>query len=272
MNALCVIATEVAVGGDDDRYAEGIGVSDAVGFQAARAVLADTPQRARCLFVQRGRRDARVSELIALAKDNGVRFRSVDPGWFHKRGGDLNHQGIWLQCSELELLDEGALFAAWEQLPDNPLFLILDGVTDPRNLGACLRTADGAGVAAVLLPKRRSAPISELVLRVAQGGAENLRLVEVTNLARAMRGLAERGVWIVGAADTAEQTYTQFEVAGPTALVMGSEDTGLRRLTQEHCDALVAIPMAGRVSSLNVSVATGVVLYEWQRQRGLDDC
>lgn len=242
-------------------------MSDAVGFQAARAVLKDTPERARCLFVQRGRRDARVSELIGLAKAAGVRFRSVDPGWFNKQDGELNHQGIWLQCQELALQDERAFFDAWEQLPAEPLLLILDGITDPRNLGACIRTADGAGVDAVLLPKRRSAPITEVVLRVAQGGAENLRLVEVTNLARTMRQLQDRGVWLVGTDDTADQAYTQLRADGPMALVMGSEDKGMRRLTREHCDALVSIPMAGAVSSLNVSVACGVVLYEWHRQR-----
>jgi len=173
------------------------------------------------------------------------------------------------ECHEVALAGLEELFEAWNSLGAAPLLLILDGVTDPRNFGACLRSASGAGVQAVIVPKRKSAPLSAVALKTAQGGAEDLLIVEVTNLARAMQALQTRGVWIVGTAEDAAGDYTAVRVDGPVALVMGSEDKGMRRLTREHCDQLVHIPMHGRVSSLNVSVATAVVLYEIQRQRGM---
>jgi 23S rRNA (guanosine2251-2'-O)-methyltransferase len=149
----------------------------------------------------------------------------------------------------------------------NPLVLILDCVQDPHNLGACLRTADAAGVAAVIIPKDKSAPITETVHRVSCGGAENVPIVRVTNLARAMDKLKELGVWLVGTADEVPQSIYQIDLKGPIGIVMGAEGTGMRRLTSEHCDFLATIPMAGRVECLNVSVATGVCLFEAVRQR-----
>lgn len=148
-----------------------------------------------------------------------------------------------------------------------PLVLVLDCVTDPHNLGACLRTADAAGVVAVILPKDKSAPITETVRRVSCGGADNVPIVRVTNLARAMDKLKELGVWLVGTADEATQSLYQIDLAGPIGIVMGAEGTGMRRLTQERCDFLARIPMAGSVECLNVSVATGVCLFEAVRQR-----
>lgn len=245
-------------------------MSDVIGIQAVRSVLAENPARARCLYLQRGRRDARVNELIGMARTAGVRFQSVEGAWFHRRVSAGAHQGVLLECHELALLGENALYEQWHQLPEPPLLLIVDGVTDPRNLGACLRTANAAGVDAVLLPKRRSAPLSPVALKAAQGGVEGLLLVEVTNLARAMRELRQRGVWLVGAAGDADDAYTRIDHRGPLALVVGSEDKGLRRLTREHCDQLVHIPMRGTVTSLNVSVATGVLLFELQRRRVAD--
>jgi 23S rRNA (guanosine2251-2'-O)-methyltransferase len=149
----------------------------------------------------------------------------------------------------------------------NPLVLVLDCIQDPHNLGACLRTADAAGVACVIMPKDKSAPISETVLRVSCGGAENVPLVRVTNLARAMEKLKELGIWLVGTADEATQSLYEMDLKGPAGIVMGAEGEGMRRLTGEHCDFLVRIPMAGRVECLNVSVATGVCLFEAVRQR-----
>lgn len=148
-----------------------------------------------------------------------------------------------------------------------PLVLILDCIQDPHNLGACLRSADAAGAACVVMPKDKSAPITETVIRVACGGAENVPLVRVTNLARAMDKLKELGVWLVGTADEAKQTLYEIDLKGPIGIVMGAEGTGMRRLTGEHCDFLVRIPMKGRVPCLNVSVATGVCLFEAVRQR-----
>lgn len=150
---------------------------------------------------------------------------------------------------------------------ENPLVLILDCVQDPHNLGACLRTADAAGVTCVVMPKDKSAPISETVLRVSCGGAESVPLVRVTNLARAMEKLKKLGIWIVGTADETTQSIYDMDLKGPTAIVMGAEGDGMRRLTGEHCDFLVRIPMSGQVPCLNVSVATGVSLFEAVRQR-----
>ncbi len=164
--------------------------------------------------------------------------------------------------------DESDLATLLADKPD-PLVLILDCVQDPHNLGACLRTADAAGVALVIMPKDKSAPISETVVRVACGGAENIPLVRVTNLARAMGKLKELGIWLVGTADETTQSLYDLDLKGPIGIVMGAEGPGMRRLTGEHCDFLAKIPMAGRVECLNVSVATGVCLFECVRQRGL---
>lgn len=150
---------------------------------------------------------------------------------------------------------------------DSPLVLILDCVQDPHNLGACLRTADAAGVCAVIMPKDKTAPITETVVRVACGGAENIPLVRVTNLARAMDQLKKLGVWLVGTADEATQSLYDLDLKGGIGIVMGAEGPGMRRLTGEHCDFLAKIPMAGKVECLNVSVATGVCLFECVRQR-----
>lgn len=243
-------------------------VSDVIGIQAVRAVLNESVPRARSLFVLRGRRDARINELIGLARAAGVRHQVMDSQFFKRRVGDTAHQGVLLECHELSLASEQDLFARWEGLGAKPVLLILDGVTDPRNLGACLRCANGAGVDAVILPKRRSAPLSAVALKAAQGGAEDLFIVEVTNLARALKALQARGVWVVGADGDAASSYTEMDGVGAIAVVVGSEGKGLRRLTKERCDQLVQIPMQGRVASLNVSVATGIVLFEIQRQRG----
>ena len=242
-------------------------MSDVFGFQAVRAVLTDTPERARQLFVQAGRRDARTNEIIALAKASGVRFQSKEGRWFKDRLGDVAHQGIILESHGLALTREAEFFADWDKLGDAPIILLLDGVTDPRNFGACLRTANGVGVAAVVFPKRNSAPLNSVALKTAQGGAETLRLVEVTNLNRCIKELQKRGVWVVGADDSTETVHYRMDAKGPLAIAMGSEGKGLRRLTKEACDQLVKIPMLGSVSSLNVSVATGVILYECLRQR-----
>jgi 23S rRNA (guanosine2251-2'-O)-methyltransferase len=219
------------------------------------------------LYVQRGRRDARINELIGLARQAGVRYQAMDASWFARRQPDVAHQGVILDCQELALADERALRAHWASLPDAPLVLVLDGITDPRNLGACLRSANGAGVDVVIMPKRNAAPLNAAAMKTAQGGSEGLFIAAVTNLARTLDWLQAQGVWIVGAADEADAAWHTIDAAGPLALVVGSEDRGLRRLTREHCDQLVQIPMLGTVNSLNVSVAAGVLLYEVVRQR-----
>ena len=242
-------------------------MDEVIGIQAARALLRENAQRGRCLYIQRGRRDARMNELISMAKDAGVRFQVVDDAWFRRRAADLKHQGVLLECHAQELADEQALKTAWPNFGERPLVLVLDGVTDPRNLGACLRTANAAGVDAVILPKRNSAPLSAVALKTAQGGAEDLFIVQVTNLARCLTWLREQGVWLLGADGDGDQVWHAMDSSVPLGLVMGSEAKGLRRLTRSLCDQLVSIPMLGAVESLNVAVATGVLLFEVVRQR-----
>ena len=164
------------------------------------------------------------------------------------------------------MLDEADLDAVLNKQSE-PFLLVLDGVTDPHNIGACLRTADAAGVHAVIVPKDKSAGLTATARKVACGAAESVPLIQVTNLSRTLKHLQDKGVWVIGTAGEAEQLIYQVDLKGPTALVMGAEGKGMRRLTREHCDQLVKLPMAGAVSSLNVSVATGVCLYEIVRQR-----
>lgn len=236
------------------------------GHHSVRALLEDEPERVRVLYVQKGRPDTRTGELTALAKQCGVRIEGVERRWLDKKV-DGSHQGVVADCHALRLADEADLELRWPTFGAAPLILILDGVTDPRNLGACLRTAAAAGVDAVLVPKRGSAPVNDLVQKTAAGALPALFVVEVSNLARRMKWLAEQGVWIYGADDAAEQSWSAGDFRGAVALVLGNEEKGLRALTREHCDHLIAIPMAQAVSSLNVSVATGVLLFEAVRQR-----
>ena len=243
---------------------------EVVGIQAVRAVLTDSPERARCLFVLVGRRDGRVNELISLARDNGVRFQSLKREAFEQKLEDasLAHQGVVLECKSLSTHGEKALIEHLEAIA-SPLILILDGLTDPRNLGACLRSANAAGVNAVVLPKRNSAPLNEVALKTAQGGAEHLFIAEVSNLARVVKALKKQGVWVYGADGEAEQSYTDTDFSVGCAVVVGNEGKGLRRLTKDLCDQLIAIPMQGNVASLNVSVATGILLFEAVRSRSV---
>ncbi len=242
-------------------------MDEIIGIQAVRAALRETPELGRTLYLMRGRRDARFNELIAMARDAGVRYQVVEDAWFKRRAIDGAHQGVLLECHIRALADERELQQRWPELGPSPLILVLDSITDPRNLGACLRTANAAGVDVVILPKRNSAPLSAVALKTAQGGAEDLFIVQVTNLARTLSWLREQGVWLYGADADGDDVWHGLDSSAATALVMGSEGSGLRRLTRSLCDKLVSIPMLGKVESLNVSVATGVLLYEVVRQR-----
>lgn len=164
-------------------------------------------------------------------------------------------------------MPENYLYSMLDSLSVPPFLLILDGVQDPHNLGACLRSADGAGVQAVIIPKDRSVSLTDTVCQVASGAAESVPLIQVTNLARSLRQLKKRNIWLVGTADQAEQSIYEVDLKGPLAIIMGSEGKGLRRLTREECDFLAKLPMHGKVESLNVSVSTGICLYEAVRQR-----
>lgn len=206
-----------------------------------------------------------MQDLLHTAKDAGVRIIQADDQRLSNMVGTRRHQGIVAKAGELSLarnLDE-----LLDVIQGPPLLLVLDGITDPHNLGACLRVADGAGAHAVIAPKDRAVGLNATAAKVASGAAETVPYITVTNLARTLRELKERDIFLIGAADEAEKSLYGADFKGPAALVMGSEGEGMRRLTRETCDVLVHIPMAGAVESLNVSVATGICLYEARRQR-----
>jgi 23S rRNA (guanosine2251-2'-O)-methyltransferase len=236
------------------------------GLHAAEAVLRREPERVRAVFVDRGRRDARLSDLRALAEAAGLAVQGVPAQTLERQCEGGRHQGIVLRYRPAAPLDESQLLARLQGV-ERPLVLVLDGVTDPHNLGACLRTAEAAGVDAVVVPRDRAAGLSPVVRKVASGAAETLAYAEVTNLARTLDALKAQGLWVVGAAGEAEQELHACDLSGPLALVLGAEGSGLRRLTRARCDLLLRIPMRGAVASLNVSVAAGVCLYEALRQR-----
>lgn len=243
------------------------------GMHAVDALLRRQPRAVRVLRVQAGRTDRRLSALLELAANQGVSVQRVPRAELDQAAAG-RHQGVVAELlSEVEapasvaLDSEAALWQHLDALDHPALLLVLDGVTDPHNLGACLRSADAAGVDAVIIPKDKSASITPVVRKVACGAAETVPLLVATNLARVLAGLRDRGVWLYGAAGEAEQSLYAQDLRGAVALVLGAEGSGLRRLTREHCDLLVHLPMAGGVSSLNVSVAAGVCLFEAVRQR-----
>lgn len=236
------------------------------GMHAVRTLLKQRPERASLLVLLKGREDARATELMRIAQQAGIRTEWGEARELARIAGSEHHQGACLQIRPMAMLGEGALDELLDRA-DVPLLLVLDGVQDPHNLGACLRTADAAGVTAVIVPRDRAAGLSPTVRKVASGAAETVPLIQVTNLARTLRWLKERSVWVVGTDGEADQSVYQASMTGPLAIVLGAEGSGLRRLTRETCDALVRIPMQGVVESLNVSVATGITLYEAVRQR-----
>ena len=237
------------------------------GLHSVRALLQRSPERATLLVLQKGREDARSTELQRLAQAARVRVELKDAHELERLAGNEHHQGACLQIRALGPLGEGALDDLLDKTPAPPLLLVLDGVQDPHNLGACLRSADAAGATAVIVPRDRAAGLTPTVRKVASGAAETLPLIQVVNLARTLRWLKEREIWVVGADDQAPKSLFETQLTGPLALVLGAEGAGLRRLTRENCDLLVGIPMASTVESLNVSVAAGVLLFEAARQR-----
>lgn len=241
-------------------------MSQVFGIHAVAALLESDPARVRVLHVQRGRRDRRMVELVEAARLRNIRVETAERAWLDRRAGG-SHQGVVADCHDLAPLDEKAFEARFDSFAQPRLLLVLDGVTDPRNLGACLRSANAAGVHAVLLPRRRSAPLSEVALKTAAGGAEGLLLVEVANLARRLEWLKARGVWIIGADGDAPMLWSEADLAVSCAIIVGGEGEGMRSLTAKLCDSRVHIPMLGTVASLNVSVAAGIMLFEAVRQR-----
>ena len=239
----------------------------AYGIHAVRVLLSRHPQRVRRVLLGAGRDAGRLAEIRGLAQRAGVQVSAADDAALDRLAGGERHQGVVAEVQPRAGDPETQLEEALEAAAGAPLLLVLDGVQDPHNLGACLRSADAAGVAAVIVPRDRAAGLTPVVRKVAAGAAETVPLVAVVNMARTLRDLKQRGIWLVGTDDAADRTLYDADLKGPVALVMGSEGEGLRRLTRECCDQLVAIPMAGAVESLNVSVATGVALFEAVRQR-----
>jgi 23S rRNA (guanosine2251-2'-O)-methyltransferase len=236
------------------------------GLHAVRALLSRHPERVLRVYLQQGRSDAKAAQIEQLARAAGRALERIDAGRLLARLGDVVHQGVVAEVVPLAPWREEQLLAAIAASP-NALLLALDGVQDPHNLGACLRTADACGVLALVVPRDRAAPLNATARKIASGAAETTPVVTVTNLARALGLFKDAGLWIVGADAEAPQTAAEVDLTGPRVLVMGAEGSGLRALTRRQCDWLARLPSHGAVESLNVSVAAGMLLYEALRQR-----
>lgn len=236
------------------------------GLHALQAVIDKEPERLIEIMVLKGRDDARLQSIVNTARRMGVSVQFCNRKVLDDKVNGEQHQGIVARAKPAKTLDESDLDYLLDNT-DSPLLLFLDGVTDPHNIGACLRTADAAGAHAVVVPKDKSGGLTATARKVACGAAEVVPFIQVTNLSRTLKHIQQKGVWVIGTAGEAEQLIYDCKLTGPMALVMGAEGKGMRRLSREHCDELVKLPMAGSVSSLNVSVATGVCLYEIVRQR-----
>ena len=238
------------------------------GFHAVLSRIRQNPEGVQEICVDKERSDARMKSLLALAKEKNLRVMQIERVRLDGMAGNGRHQGVTARVVDTPIpyLD---IHDVLESLDEPAFLLVLDGVEDPHNLGACLRVADAMGVHAIIAPKDRSVGLNGTVRKVASGAAETVPFISVTNLARTIRELKEAGVYIVGTTMDAPSSLHNTKLEGPIALVMGAEGDGMRRLTQETCDALITIPMFGSVQSLNVSVASGIALYEIRRQRVL---
>ncbi|HZE90135.1 MAG TPA: 23S rRNA (guanosine(2251)-2'-O)-methyltransferase RlmB [Rhizobacter sp.] len=235
------------------------------GFHAVTVRLKTTPKSITEIHVDASRRDQRMRQFVERAKEAGVRLIDSDDERLHKLCGTHRHQGVVARVEPVPM--SHSLDDTLDAIEEVPLLLVLDGITDPHNLGACLRVADGAGAHAVIAPKDHAVGVNATVAKVASGAAETVPYFMVTNLARTLNELKERNIVIVGTADDAQQSLYDLDLTVPVAIVLGAEGSGMRQLTGKTCDVLVRLPMRGAVESLNVSVASGVCLYEAVRQR-----
>ncbi|MDX2415992.1 MAG: 23S rRNA (guanosine(2251)-2'-O)-methyltransferase RlmB [Xanthomonadales bacterium] len=238
-----------------------------IGIHAVSSALKTAAGDVEWLRVLSDSHNKRLLEIESRAHGSGIKVIKSPLSELDRLSGQQRHQGVIAGFKGSNVASEGGLEAILDSIEGTPLILVLDGIQDPHNLGACLRTADAAGVHLVVICKDRSASITPVVRRAASGAAETLKVIQATNLARVLRILKKKGIWLAGTSDEATDSLYATDLTGPLALVMGSEGSGLRRLTTEICDYLLRIPMAGQVESLNVSVATGVCLYEINRQR-----
>ena len=238
-----------------------------IGIHAVRSALKSAPGDIEWLRMAVDSKNKRLLDIESRAHGSGIKVIKTKLNELDKMSAQQRHQGVIAGFKASNLATEGQLDHFLDAIETTPLVLVLDGVQDPHNLGACLRTADAAGVNLVVICKDQSVGITPVVRRAASGAAETMPVVQATNLARVLRALKQRGIWLAGTSDEATGDLYSTDLTGPLALVMGSEGGGMRRLTRELCDYLVIIPMAGQVESLNVSVATGICLYEINRQR-----
>jgi len=237
------------------------------GINAVSSLLKKNAKDIGTLYVLSGKRNQRVNDLMDVARKLNIRVERATAEFFEQLNIDGVHQGVVAETQINYAKDEAYLDQLLDGLEEPAFLLVLDGVTDPHNIGACLRTADAAGIHAVIAPKDKSGTLNGTAIKVACGAAENTPFISVTNLSRCLKKLQEKGIWITGTAGESKTSIYQADLTGPTAIVMGAEGKGMRRLTREACDHLTYMPMAGEVSSLNVSVATGVILFEAVRQR-----
>lgn len=235
------------------------------GFHAVGVRLKTAPSSIVEIYVDPSRKDARMRQFLARAGEAGTRVIEADGLRLSRLAGSAGHQGVVARVNPIE--QAHSLDDLLDSIEGPPLLLVLDGVTDPHNLGACLRVADGAGAHAVIAPKDHAVGINATVAKVASGAAETVPYFMVTNLARTLGELKERNIWCIGLSDDAPRTLYQVDLKAPVALVLGAEGPGMRQLTRKTCDELASIPMRGAVESLNVSVASGICLYEALRQR-----
>lgn len=237
------------------------------GIHTVRSLLQRQPERILELFCVESREDSRMQEIMSLAKNQGLSVQKVNKKQMDQWVSEGHHQGVAARCRIQKPLSEQDLDDVLSTAKTTPLFLVLEGVQDPHNLGACLRTCDAVGVTAILIPHDRAASVTPVVRKVSCGASETVPIMQIGNLVRTLESLKKKGVWIMGTSGDAGQSLYQTDLKGPVAIVLGAEGTGLRRLTLEHCDFCMHIPMQGMVESLNVSVATAVCLYEAFRQR-----
>lgn len=236
------------------------------GIHAVQSVLARYPERIKQVFIQASRDDERVMAVVNLAKTHGLSVQQCERATLDAMSSKGQHQGVVADINGNSLWQESDLKSLLASV-DMPLILALDGVTDPHNLGACLRVANGAGVHAVIAPKDNSASLTAVARKVASGAGDVTPFIQVSNLSRTLQALKEQGLWVIGLADKEDASLYEADLNAPLVLVMGAEGKGIRRLTREQCDQIASLPMLGNVSSLNVSVAAGVCLYECVRQR-----
>ena len=238
-----------------------------VGINAVAAALENDAASVREVLVEARARNPRLQEIADAARAAGIAVRTVPGDALERLSAGNRHQGVAANYATSRQYDENDIDTLLESASGKPLLLILDGVQDPHNLGACLRSAAAAGATAVVIPKDKSAPVNATVRKTSAGAADRVPVIRVTNLARTLETLKQAGVWLVGLAGEATQSLYSIDFKGPIGIVMGGEGEGMRRLTREHCDWLAQIPMSGAVESLNVSVATGIALFEARRQR-----